>query len=643
MRLGDLSVPEREAHLAIVRQECIDFREPKREFWLEAWRFYRQMQDPEAATRSKFVSSYVWSAVQSQMAMLEPLLFSSIPTWDLTTPRDEDLERNAVLEDLLTQFVHHQSSLRQQWTMILLEALVFGSSYPWTYFRSEDRKIGPIFRPVLDQFGNPLRSADGSPVIDEQTPRVRVYHAPYVEHVDLWDSFIHPDGRRGFSRRTVSGYELLYQSKGPSPVYDPDRVARMLAAAAASAQREDPSRGRGGENFHFGDDSQVIDDELALEAGTQASGRADLFASSNYVRDALAQVFPLLHYDDGCHSGTYALNRDGRLYELRFNDCSGPDGEGYRMAVLPNSSPQEVFGVGFIEANYDLLKVYHRFLQLATDGATLTVNPGWAVSRKYDQEIGEIFTGPGAINVVPAGPGERIEHHIQRMDMPQSWVSAMQFRDAIKDELDQAFAANESTFGRFAGGRKTAQEVSQVLQFSQNRSQLMAERIADHFATPLGKKWLAMASAYMTPEDVQNVVGIRAAGLEIPDPETIIRTMQTVFRGSVIGSNSAAKLAQLQGVAQAFLNSLPYLQLPHVQEFMKEWMRLAGLEGVTKKLPAPVPGMTAFDVLAVTRGPGAAGGASPTGGGLPRSPTDLSGVFSAQGGATAPPGPEGGY
>jgi len=375
---------------------------------------------------------------------------------------------------------------------------------------------------------------------------------------------------------------------------------------------------------------------LAMESGTQAGRRLEEWRMG-LLRDAMAMEFPILHYDDGNCSGAYALNVDSRLYELRFNPYAAPDGGSYRMAVVPNSSPQEVFGVGFIEAHYDLLKVYDRFLQLATDGANLTVHPTWMASQRFDQVIGEVFTGPGLVNIVPALPGEDLDAHLKRMDMPQSWMGALQFRDAIKDELDQAFAANESTFGRFAGGRKTAQEVSQVLQFSQSRSQLIADRIAGHFATPLGKKWLAMSSTFMTQEDMEEVLGVQGAAVAMPDPEEIIRTMQVIFRGSVIAANNAAKLGQIQGVAQAFLNSLQFLPLPHVNEFFKDWLRLAGLEGVLKKLPAPQPGLTAFDLMAAQGAQGSA-----TGGGLPSSPTDLSGMMSAQGGASAPPGPAGG-
>jgi hypothetical protein len=634
--LNRLSVTDREQHMMIVRRECLDFREPKRAFWLDAWRLFRQLREPGAPTRAKFISSYVWSAVQSQMGLLEPLLFTSLPTWDLTSPRDEDYERNTLLENLLTQQVHFQSNLRRQWSAILLEALVFGSSYPWTYWRTTHKKIGPVFQPVITDQGVPLRDERGEPVIRETWPEIRTHHAPWVEHVDLWDSFIHPDGRRGFSRRIVTGYELLQNAVGPNALYDPARVRRMLSAAQAAILRtKDPSRATaGGENFVFGDDNQVIEDELAKEAGTQVGERFSGFRAG-LVSDALAATFPILHYDDGVHSGSYALNVDGRLLELRWNPGTGPDGSGYRMAVVPNSAPQEVYGVGFIEANYDLLLVYNRFLQLATDGASLTVNPTWLVSQRFDQVAAELLTFPGAINVVPTMSGERLEAHVQRMDMPQSWYNALQFREAIRDELDQAFASNESTFGRFASGRKTAQEVAQVLHFAQVRIQLLADRIADQFATPLGRKWLALSSVYMTPEDMENVLGLAAVGVEMPTPEEIIRTMQVIFRGSVISSNNAAKLGQIQGVAQAFLNSLAFLELPHVQEFMKEWLRLAGLEGVTKKLPAPRPGLTAFDVMAAQKG----AGASPTAGGLPSTPTDLSTLFAAQGGATAPPGP----
>lgn len=640
--LKELSVQEREEHLALVRQECIEFREPKKDFWMDSWRIFRGLADSRTPTRAKVISSYAWSAVQSQMAMLEPLLFSATPTFDLWTPRDEDSDRNALLEDLLTQQVQFQSNLRETWTQILLEALVFGASYPWTYFKSIEKPIGPTFSPILDQFGNPVRDPmTQEPVIRKGSSVVRTVHAPWVEHISLWDSFIHPDSRRGFSRRLVTGYDLRRASLGPSPMYDTSRVNRMLRIAEMLEGNDPSKKTSGGENYFFGDDTQVIDDELAQEAGTQVGHRLDDWRAG-YRKDVLAMKFPILHYDDGDCSGSYALNVDGRLYELRYNPYSGPDGGSYRMAVTPNSSPQEVFGVSFIEANYDLLQVYHRFLQLAIDGASLSVSPVWAVSKRYDQEVGEIFTHPGAINVVPTMSGEPMERHITRMDMPQTWQAALGFRDVIRDELDQAFAANETTFGRFAGGRKTAQEVSQVLHFSASRAQLLGERIGDHFGRPLGRKWLALDTAYMDNADLEKVLGVRWSGFEMPDPEEIIATMQVVFKGSVLASNNAAKLGQIQAVAQGFLNSLQFLELPHVQEFMKEWFRLAGLEAVSKKLPAPIPGLTAFDIIKAQGGNKDAG-ASPTGGGLPRTPTDMSGMMAAQGGATAPPGPAGGY
>lgn len=639
--LKDLSVNEREEHLALVRRECIDFREPKKEFWMDSWRIFRGLSDNNTPTRSKVISSYAWAAVQSQMAILEPLLFSAFPTFDLWTPRDEDSDRNALLEDLLTQQIQHQSNLRSAWTQILTEALVFGAAYPWTYFRSVEKPIGPVFSPILDQFGMPLRDPlTGEPSVQRGHVRVRTNHSPWVEHVTLWDSFIHPDARRGFSRRLVTGYDLKFSSVGAYPMYDPAKVNRMLRIA--EMHQSDPSKNVGGENYFFGDDNQVEEDELAQEAGTQTGNRLEDWRAG-YRKDVLAMKFPILHYDDGDCSGSYALNVDGRLYELRFSPYAAPDGGSYRMAVTPNSTPQEVFGVSFIEANFDLLQVYHRFLQLAIDGASLSVSPTWAVSKRYDQEIGELYTHPGAINVVPTISGEPLERHIQRLDMPQTWQAAIGFRDVIRNDLDQAFAANETTFGNFTGGRKTAQEVSQVLHFSSSRSQLLGDRISDHFGVPLGRKWLALDSAYMDNADLEKVLGIRWSGHAMPTPEEIITTMQVVFKGSVLSSNNAAKLAQIQAVAQGFLNSLQFLELPHVQEFMKEWFRLAGLEAVSKKLPAPRPGLTAFDILRSQGSDSGGGTASGTGGGLPASPTDLSGVFAAQGGATAPPGPPGGF
>jgi hypothetical protein len=636
--LAALSRDEREEHLKIVRQECIEFRETKRDMWLKIHRVMRGIHDRNSPYRSKLMSTYLWSAIQSWMSVLEPLFFSTFPVFDLTTPRDEDDERNRVYEALLTHQVQAQPDFRAAWSSVLMESLVFGSSYPWTYWRTVNKKIGPFREPVLDTFGTPLIDpASGDFAVSESFENLRITHSPWLEHVDLWDSFIHPDGRRGFSRREVTGYELLQSSGGENPLYEPRRVERMLRAAARSVQAKNPMATTGGMNFHFGDDDQIVEDELALEAGTEAGRRLHEWVAG-IEKDVLAMKFPILHYDDGDFSGTYALNVDKRLYELRFNEGASADGMPNRMAITPYSSPQEVFGVSVAETTFGLLHAHTRFLQLAIDGASLTVHPTWMVSEQFDQLVGEIFTGPGAINKVPTTGGEPMDNHLQRMDMPNSWVNAMQFRDSLRDELDQAWAQNEAVQGRFAGGRKTAQEVSSVLQFSQSRLELLADRIGHQFGSPLGKKWLCMNTVHMDREDMMDVVGLKAANIELLDLREVIKQAQTVFKGSVLASNSSSKLQQFQTLAQVYFNSLPMLHLPHVQEFMMRWFEIAGLEAVTKKFPAPQPGMTAFDVMAMQAQSGSTP-ASPTGGGLPKTPTDVSGMASAAGGATAPPGP----
>jgi hypothetical protein len=616
--------------MAIVRREAIEFRQPKKDVWLRLFRMFRGIESNDTPYRSKIISTYLWSAVQSWISVLEPIFFASHPIFDLKTPRDEDDERNRLLEALLTQQVQYQSNFRRAWTRILLEALVFGSSYPWTYFKSRTKPVWAGYTPIRGPDGFPVRDpVDGTTMVREDVRQLRVYHAPYVEPVDLWDSFIHPDGRRGFSRRMVTGYELRQEAGN---LYRKDRVERMLKAGARWLQGK-----RSGENYSFGDDNQVIDNELAQEAGTEAGKRFE-YSLLGYQKDLDAMKFPILHYDDGDFSGSYALNRDGRLYELRFFEGSSPDGEGNRLALTPYTSPQEVVGVSVAETTYGLLEAHTRFMQLAIDGASLTVHPQWTVSRTYDQEIGEVHTGPGVINMVPTMGNEPMENHLKPEHMPTGWDRAMVFQQFLEDDLNDAWAQDDFTKGRFSSGRKTAREVSEVLQFAQARLELLADRIADQFGRPLGRKWMCMNAIHMNEQDMVDVLGVQAVGVQMPDVEIILRTMQVMFKGSVLASNSTSRLTQMANLANSYFQALPFLQFPHVQSFMRKWFELAGLEGITKDFPPVDPNAaTRLEQIMMEKGMAdLAGGGGPI---QPSSPTDVTGAFRGAGGAEAPPPP----
>lgn len=646
LSVANLSPEERAKHMADVRRECVEFRQStnREEVWRDIWIYFRNLRDTTSPYKNQLVSTYLWSTLHSWMSVLEPMFFVNDPVFDLKTARDEDDSGNKLLEKLLTQQVQWQTQFRHNWSMALMESLAFGASYPWTNFRSES-KLVEMREPRLSG-GVPMLGSDGQLVQDRAFRPVRTFHGPELRAADLWDSFIHPDSRRGFTLVDLTGYQLLRLSDGKFPRYRRDKVMLVLKAAARwlSASKASTGASRNAEyDFIPGDDSLIERDFLALEAGTQSGNRLDTYIKG-YARDALSLKLPILHYDDGDMMGAYALNKDGSMVELDFSPVSAPDGEGHRMSIVPHSSPKEVYGPPIADIALPMLKAHSRFLQLSMDGAELTVNPQWLVSELYAQTIGDFYTGPGVINIAPMG--QPLSEAIVRQDMPQSWAQALQYREgALQSELDQLFAQDDYARGRLSSGRRTASELSIASEFNTGRLQLLADRISNQFAAPLGRKWLCFDSLYLTQQDLVESLGFRATGLSIPNPEQIMRMMNVVFKGSVAASNQQVMLTRYAQLAGPYMSALPMFILPHVQEFFRGWFSAAGLEGVAKNFPPADPRMaTALQaemaMAAIQSNKGGEGGAQ-----QPSSPTNLIDLMRGQGGLVgganamqAPPG-----
>lgn len=643
--IANFSVEDREEHFAEVRRECVDHRAStnREQVWRDIWMFFRNLADRTSPYKNTIVSTYLWTALYSQVAVLEPIFFTGSPIYDLRSPRDEDYDSNVLWEQLLTQQVQFQPGFRTEFAASLIEALVFGGTYPWTQFQTVS-KIIPSVQPLTDSMGMPVMGPDGRPMMVTAGIPARTYHGPSLLHVDLWDSFIHPDGIRGFSMRDITGRDLL-RASAPGGRYNRQSVLRCLKAAARNIQAANAGTGasmRREEDYVPGDDSLVERDFLALEAGTESGMRLDSYIKG-YVKDVLAMKFPVLHYDDGSVTGSYLLNKDGKLKELRFHPFSAPDGGTHRMELKPYpAGSKEVYGVGLGEVALPMLKAHSRFFQLAMDGAELTVHPQWAVSHQFSQMMGELFTGPGVINVAPPGGGKPSDH-IERMDMPQSWANALQYRDNIERELEQLFAQADFARGQISSGRRTASELNLVAEYGNARLQLLGDRIAHQFAAPLGLKWLCMDSLYLMPDDIVAALGVKATDqmgmpLRIPPPEILLRTMQVVFKGSVTASNQQVMLSRYAQLAPHYERALPYLQVPWVQEYFRRWMEIAGMESVSKQFPPADPMMaTAMQMMLLQKAGGAGpGNTGPDGSGpaRPSSPTDLVGLM-RQGGGTA--------
>lgn len=638
MSLLDCTVAEREEYMEWARREAIDLRNGHEPTWLDLFEEWRNITDLTSPYRNKVRSTYAFATVLSNISLIEPMFFSSDPVCEIASKWEDDWPNNAAHEQVLTKQVQGHTHFRKELASILTEAAVFGSSYPYTHFRTRRKVIGPL--PVRnDAMGSAgtILGPDGQVLSGEEYREVQVYRGPELRYTSLWNTYVLPDGIRGFSVHDFTGYELVEASKGPNALFDAKRVKRAINVAKHQIEGG-PAKSRDDMNFAFGDDHLVERDQLAQLAGTEAGLRHMWHEMDPSLRkNVMSYPFPVFFYDDGEFSGAYLLNKDGRFYELRFFRGSSVDGTPNRIGLTPFQSPGEVYGIGLLEIGLGLIQARSRFLQLALDGAELTVHPQWVVSDTYDRLNGEIMVGPGAVNVVPS-LGGRLEEHIQRQDMPQSWANALQAREqVITPELDELFQQDEHTKGRFPGGRHTAAEANLVGAANGARTELVADRIDTFFARPLLRKWDLMNRAFFTKSDYEDYLGpVGAKDVTPTDLESVLRRNSYIFKGSVTSATKSQMLARYPQMAQMYINALPLMRVPHVQEYFKRWFRDAGFEAITRLFP-PADGVVQSEYAMLSQGGGG------TFSGMPKSPTDALGVLqqqgAAEGGATAPPPP----
>ena len=633
MSLRGCNREEREEYMEHLRRLCVEHREPHEPRWIELFEEWRNIADWNSPYRNKVRSTYAFTAVLSQIALIEPLFFASDPVCDIASKWEEDHGDNRAHEQLLTKQIH-SFNFRKAWASATMEAAVFGASFPTFNFTQRMRRVGPF--PSTHGDGPPLFGPDGSVLASGEYRNLQVWKGPEMQSNSLWNTYIAPDGIRGMVLKDMTGYELVELSEGPHAIFDSQRVQRALRIAKREVEGG-PSKSRDDMNFSFGDDSQVVRDQLAQLLDTDSGLRAEWEDVDTSLRKNVMHFpFPVYFYDDGEFSGAYLLNKDGRMYELRFFEACSIDGTPNRVPLYWTVGPgQDTYPPGLLEIAHGLLKSRTRTLQLAMDGMELTVHPQWMVSDTYDRLNGEVMAGPGAINVVPS-LGGKLEEHIKRMDLPQSWANAMNARGMVIDpELDDMFAMDDHTRGQFPSGRHTAAEANLVGMANSARVELVGSRIDAFFARPALRKMDLMNRAYMTSEDYRDALGdIGSQGVNMErDFEEVLKRNEYIFKGSVLTSTKNQMLMRYPQLVGQYLAALPMMQLPHVQELFKRWFQDAGMEAITRAFP-PADGTIPTMFNQASQGGGAMFPERPA------SPTDAMGaLMAAEGGAGAPPPP----
>jgi len=634
--LGTLSKTDREQYLWRVFEEAERFKQPKEQEIIEVFRFLRNLKDDASPYRATLRHPYAFSAAQTIKAQIYPVIFSGDPAVQILDPNPDNRDRNQTTERILSGLIKNPmlSNFKPAFERGLDDAIWFGFSYPWTYFRSRYKRIGPRFEPrMFNQ--QPIFDNNGDVVLDAVYDDVRVYHAPWLEHVDVWDTFIHPDGIRGFTRRDVTGYELLAQAQGDNPIYDLSTVNGMIRQELFSRKVASDVG-----SYHAGTPSMQMRDQMSAEAGAEPPRHSEL-QSSYWEKDVLAKPYTLLHYDDGEYHGTYAVLSTGRqLRELRFFQGVNYDGSSNRMNLRTWTSPQDIYGTSWFVVSKDLLQLHSNFYRAAADAAALQVHPMYVGSQQMRMSGSDPVFGPGAVIWTPH-VNRSLDEHFKRLETGGDFFNTFQLVDQIQRGLDMGLGQGDPQRGLHTGGRKTAFETQRVSQGAQNKIEVLNTKINDDFIIPLARKWTAMVAEHYTGKDYARILGVEGAGYMPPSREEIITGLQYIPKGSLTAADSQMRQARWPGIFQIALQALPYMQVPHIHELYKRVMEDMQVEAATRAIPSiNDPQMTEYmelvqgAMMTAGAGGGATGQASP-----PSSPGDISTLLSQIGGGTAPPGP----
>lgn len=630
--ISSLTREEREEAMPIIWDEMVTFRRPYEQEWIQVHQHIRMAADKKGPYASQLRHPYGFAACSAIHATLWPALLSGNPPFRIISTNPDHQARNEMTERIIAAQLQspNRTNFRHAWDKMLWDCTIFGSMFPWIYFRSEHRNVGPIWEPRRTVDGDVLLE-DGKPVLEETYRRFRVYHAPWVEANDLWSSYAHPNRRATMIERRVTGRHLLGQSQGVNPIYDPKRVDAMLRAETRALL----SKKRDNMTFTRGDTHIRERDELAQSVGAPSRDYVD-YQSELALKDVLGREYVVMHFsDDGC-TASYAISDGGKWMELRFFHAAGPDGTSNVINLATHYAPQEVYGPSSLTLNKDLLELQDRFFQAASDGAQLTVHPMWIQSMGMKALNPELVTGPGVVLTAPGG--EPLDQSLQRLDMGASWMQAFSMLGNIKASLDDGFAQSDFTRGNFPEGRKTAFLTNQVAQAAEGRMKMLHERVGGNFGQRLVRKFVAMNAMHMTRRDYQVYLGPEAMAYIPPSLQEVVEELDFVPTGSLDAANTALRAARWNEIVTTMVNMLPYLKLRPVNEAFRKWLQDVGADSISRLMPV-ADDTIATEYLALKQLSEGQGGQPPAG---PRSPTDtefLSGEIAGAFGSTAPPGP----
>lgn len=633
--LKTLPKEERASYLWDVFRDCEAFKAPKEQEILETFRFLRNLKDEETPYKANLRHPYAFSAAQSIKARIWPVIFSADPVCQLVDPNPDNYERNQIAEKLLTAHVNNplRTNFAAAWDRLLNDAVWFGWSASYTYFRSRTKIIGPRFRPKTFN-GEPVFEDDGRVLIEEIYRRLRTYHAPHLVHNDVWDFFLHPDGVQAFIRRDVTGYELLAQSEGANPIYDPSAVR------AAIMQESRSERSRRTENFSEGSATMMDRDAMAAEVGAEPPRHSEI-ERARYDKDILSKPFVVMHYDNGESHGSFLVRSGGGGFrQLRWFNGVSYDGEPNWRMLTTYSSPQELYGTSLFSQHVDFLRLHSRFFQAGADAAALQVQPMFVGSQQMRNMGTQPVFGPGGIIWTPH-VNRSLDEHFKRLEIGKDFWNSFQLVDQMQRGLDQAFHQGDPQRGLFAGGRKTAYETAEVSAGANAQIEVMYKRIGEQWAVPLFKKWLAMFTEHYTARDYVLMLGSKGADYIPPSTEEIISGMSYIPKGSLVNADSQMRASRWPAIAQTAMQLLPLMQIPHIREIFVRMVEDMGAEAISRLIPSEDdPRLSEYmanvqQAMASQQATGGPGGQpSP-----PRSPGDISGLLKEIGGGQAPPGP----